>query len=110
MGVIAGLSSGFLGIGGGIFLVPALVFFLGVPEHQAHATSVTTIVPTTLVSALIYTSKKFVDFTLAAKLAAGGVIGAYFGARIMRLCPPLLLRRAYSIFVAGVSLKMLLGK
>lgn len=109
VGIIAGLSSGFLGIGGGVFLVPALVFLIGLPEHEAHATSVTTIVPTTLVSALIYAGNKLVNLNLAWQLAVGGVVGGYIGARLMNRCPPLLLRRAYAVFIAAISLKMLLG-
>lgn len=110
IGFIAGLSSGFLGIGGGVFLVPALVFFIGLSEHQAHATSIATIVPTTLTSALVYATNKFLDVALSTKLAIGGVAGGYLGARLMRFCPPLLLRRFYAVFIAAISLKMILGK
>jgi uncharacterized membrane protein YfcA len=109
IGLVTGLISGFLGVGGGVFLVPALVFFAGLPEHDAHATSIATILPTTLVSSTVYAAHRLVDPALTAKVTAGAVVGAYLGARLMKRCTPLFLRRSLGALLALASLKMLFG-
>ena len=54
IGLVAGTINGLLGIGGGTILIPGMVYLLGVQQHQAHATSLLIVLPTSLISLLVY--------------------------------------------------------
>jgi uncharacterized protein len=86
IGVIAGLMSGLLGVGGGIVVIPLLVL-LGFSQHQAHATSLAAICPIAIVGATKFALAGEVEYALAIALAAGSLIGAPLGARIMARLP-----------------------
>ena len=70
IGLLTGLINGLLGIGGGTILIPAMVFLLGEEQHVAHGTSLAVILPTALMSTLIYQYNSHIDWVLAAKIAA----------------------------------------
>ena len=108
-GGATGLINGLLGIGAGSFLVPLLVFWTGLDEHDAHGTSLATILPTSLASALIYASRNLIDYRVALWAAAGGAVGAYVGARIMHRLSPSFLRRMFAVFLAVAAARMLLA-
>lgn len=109
LGVVTGLVNGFLGIGGGSFLVPILVFLIGLDEHLAHGTTLAVILPTSAISALIYSTHRLVDYDLAWKAAIGGAVGAFAGALLMEHIAPGLLRRVFAAFLALAALRMLLA-
>jgi uncharacterized protein len=78
VGVAAGVTSGMLGVGGGVLFVPGLVFFLGLSQLSAEATSLLAIVPVALVGALRqhrYGNVRVRDALLLAALSPLGVIG-----------------------------------
>lgn len=106
-GAATGLINGLLGIGGGSFLVPVLVLMLGMDEHEAHGTSLATILPTSCISAAIYASRSLVDFPTAGWAATGGAVGAYIGAKLMRRMSPSFLRRLFAIFLAVAAVRMI---
>lgn len=85
LGVFAGLVNGFLGSGGGMVIVPGLVF-IGMEQKQAHASSLLVIAPISLVSFFVYFSNGFIRWEDSAPLligsVAGGVAGAFFLDRI----------------------------
>lgn len=83
IGLVGGVTSGLLGVGGGIFMVPLLVAFAGLSEHEAHATSLLAILPIALVGAAVFTVEGQASYWLAALLAIGSLVGAPVGARIM---------------------------
>jgi uncharacterized protein len=86
IGMCAGLLSGLLGVGGGIVMIPFLVL-VGFTQHEAHATSLAAISPIALVGALMFAAAGEVDLGLAIALAAGSVVGAPLGARLMAGLP-----------------------
>lgn len=106
-GLVAGILSGLLGVGGGIILVPVMVSMLGFAQHNAHATSLAVIVPTALVSSIIYSFHGNVDIVLATTLAAGSILGASIGARWMKRIPADQLKRMFGILLVVVGVKML---
>ena len=89
VGLLAGMLSGLVGIGGGIILVPALVYFLGYGQHQAQGTSLGVLVlPVALVAFLKYYSdcKKMgtpIDFKIIALLAIGFIVGGFLGSHLL---------------------------
>jgi uncharacterized membrane protein YfcA len=82
-GLIAGLFSGLLGVGGGIVIVPLLVLLIGHSQHEAQATSLAAILPIAAIGAATFTVAGEVDFGLAGLLGVGAVAGAPLGARVM---------------------------
>lgn len=82
-GVVAGVMSGLLGVGGGIVMVPLLVAVGHLSQHAAHATSLAAVVLMAAVGAATFGAEGEVDVALGALLAAGSLFGAPLGARIM---------------------------
>lgn len=83
IGVAAGFLSGLLGVGGGIIIVPLLVMYAGLSQHQGHATSLAAIVPIAAVGAATFAFNGEIDFGVAALLSLGALLGAPLGAKIM---------------------------
>jgi uncharacterized membrane protein YfcA len=108
IGVAAGVTSGLLGVGGGIVIVPLLVAFAALTQHQATATSLAAIVPIATVAATRFALGGRVDWALAALLAAGSLLGAPLGARIMSRSSPGALRAMFGVLMIAVSLQLLL--
>lgn len=96
IGAVAGLAVGLLGVGASTIVVPALTFWVGLEEHPAHGTATAVVLPTALVSTLLYTRNGFVNWSLALNLAAGGALGAYTGTLLMPHISPLWLRRIFA--------------
>ena len=107
IGVSAGILSGLFGVGGGIVMVPALVF-LGLRQHQAHATSLAAIVPIAAVGALVFGRANAVDLGAAAVLVVGSVIGVRAGAMLMHRTSDRRLSLLFAIFLVAVAISMLL--
>ena len=109
IGFAAGLLTGFFGVGGGVAMVPAMVF-LGVPIHSAVATSLVAVIANGLVAAgtqaaLGYTGAML---TVGVPLAAGAFLGGRLGARWAIGSSSVVLRRAFAVFLALVGLRFLL--
>lgn len=84
VGVLAGVTSGLFGVGGGVVIVPALVALLGFDQRRAHATSLTAIAPVALAGTVGYATGGEVDWVVGAALSVGGVLGALVGTRWLR--------------------------
>ena len=106
-GLLAGGLAAMLGIGGGIVYVPALVAVFGFGQHQAQATSLAVIVPTTLVAAWVHGRAGRVDWPRAAALGAGGAIGGLIGAWSALAVEGLVLRRAFATILVVVAFRMI---
>ena len=109
IGAVAGVLSGLLGIGGALFIVPALVSWLSVTQHRAHGTSLAVVPLAAIASALIYGFHGLLDIRVAAVLAVGSMIGAHFGARLMMRVPAKQLKRGFGIFVLLIGIRMVVG-
>lgn len=107
IGLITGLINGLLGIGGGTILIPAMVFLLNKEQHTAHGTSLAVILPTAIVSTVVYHANSHIDWSLALKIALSGMVGGYLGAKLMEQIPAASLRRIFGIFMAAAGLRMI---
>lgn len=108
IGAIAGLLSGLLGVGGGIFIVPMLVLVAGFAQHSAHASSLAAVVPIAAAGALFYGGESHVDVEVASFLAAGAVVGAPLGARIMAGMQESTLKVVFGVLLVGLGLFMVI--
>jgi hypothetical protein len=108
IGLIVGMASGVVGIGGGILFVPALVWMLGMDQHKAQGTSLgALLLPVGLFAFIEYYRKGNADVRVAALLAVGFLVGGYFGAVGAQHIPDFWLRRIFAITLIGIGGKLL---
>jgi uncharacterized membrane protein YfcA len=111
LGLVAGIFSGLIGIGGGIIIVPALVLLFGLSQHTAQGTTLALMVPPIgLLAALAYYKQGFVDLKIAAFVCLGFFVGGLLGAEFANVIPDQLLKRIFGIVLLVVSVKMILAK
>jgi hypothetical protein len=111
LGLIAGIFSGFLGIGGGIILIPALTYLFGLTQHQAQGTTLAIMVPPIgLLAAIKYYLEGNVKLGIAVFICIGFFIGGLLGAQFAHKISSPLLKKIFGIFLLFVSLRMILGK
>ena len=111
VGLVVGLVSGVVGIGGGILFVPALVWLLGMDQHKAQGTSLGALLaPVGIFAFLEYYRRGNADVRVAALLAAGFLIGGYFGAVGAQHIPEVWLRRIFAITLVVVGGRMWFSK
>jgi uncharacterized membrane protein YfcA len=111
LGVVAGIFSGLIGIGGGIIIVPALVLLFGLSQHTAQGTTLALMVPPIgLLAAWAYYKQGFVDLKIAAFVCLGFFLGGFLGAKFALGTPETILKKTFGAVLLLVSLKMILGK
>ncbi|NTV51860.1 MAG: sulfite exporter TauE/SafE family protein, partial [Candidatus Firestonebacteria bacterium] len=111
MGLGAGVLSGLLGIGGGILVIPAWVYFGGLGQKSAQGTSLLMMLPPIgLFAAWEYLKRGEAEIMTAVWLCAGFMLGGFLGARWSLAVPEILLRRFFAVFLIAVGLHMLLKK
>ena len=104
IGVFVGMFSGVVGIGGGILFVPALVWLYGMDQLKAQGTSLGALLaPVGILAFLEYYRAGNADIRVAALLAAGFLVGGYFGAAGAQMIPELLLRRIFAGTLVAVG-------
>jgi uncharacterized membrane protein YfcA len=105
IGLAAGIASGFFGVGGGIVLVPALVFLAGFSQHMATGTSLAVLLPPIgLAAAFEYYRHGNVDVRAAVLLAAGVFSGSWLGAHFASQISGPRLRLAFGLFITALGL------
>ena len=111
LGITAGIFGGVFGIGGATILIPALVYFFGLTQHQAQGTTLAIMVPPIgLLAAWRYYQSGNVKLGMAALICAGFFVGGYLGASLAQHIPELLMRRMFGFFLMLVALKMVFTK
>lgn len=110
IGVVAGVLSGLLGVGGGLVIVPMLVYVAGLNIHQAIATSLVIIVPTAAVGALrhFWAGNIVWQYVLIVSLfaMAGGFLGAHWATEISGTA----LKKIFAVFLVAVAVRMITSK
>ncbi|MBU0580793.1 MAG: sulfite exporter TauE/SafE family protein [Candidatus Margulisbacteria bacterium] len=109
IGICAGFISGLLGLGGGIILVPALVFILKINQRIAQGTTLLVIIPTALIGSIRYFFAGHLSLPYTIWVAAGSMLGVLFGSFIAHNLHPNILRKAFGIFMIIVAMKMYWG-
>ena len=108
IGLAAGLLSGMVGIGGGIVIVPALVYFLAFGQKDAQGTTLGLLLfPVGILGVIQYYKQGHVDFKVVAIIAAGFIVGSFLGSKISLSMSEERVKRFFAIVIMLVAIKML---
>lgn len=111
LGMVAGILSGLVGVGGGIIIVPVLVYFLGFSQHQAQGTTLAMfLIPIGILGAYNYYKQGYVDIKTALLISSTFVIGSYIGSKISISLDQNTVKKIFGIIILLVSLKMIFSK
>ena len=108
IGLMAGMLSGMVGVGGGIIVVPALVFFLGFTQKQAQGTSLALLsLPVVFLAALNYYNQGLVEIRTVLVMAVAFLAGGFLGSKIALSVPEESLKRFFAVILFYTGFKML---
>jgi hypothetical protein len=111
LGVAAGILAGMVGIGGGVVIVPALIYFFGLDQHTAQGTSLAVLLPPTgLFAFLRYYHAGHVDMKMAAVIVIGVLVGGWVGGGWAQQVSGPALRKGFAVFMMLIGLKMFFQK
>jgi len=111
LGLIAGILSGLIGIGGGIIIVPALVLLFGFSQHQAQGTTLALLVPPIgILAAWTYYKQGYVDLKIALFVALGFFFGGLIGAKLATGLSNVVLEKIFGVALFLIALKMIFFK
>lgn len=108
IGLAAGAFSGMFGIGGGLVMVPAMVFFLAMSQHSAQGTSLgVLVIPVAAMAAYNYYQRGELNVKYALIIALTFMIGGYFGSKISLGMSQLMLKRVFGVVMLIMALKLI---
>ena len=111
IGLLAGVLSGVVGIGGGLLMIPMMMIFLGLNQHQAQGTSLAVMLPPIgILAALNYYKAGYVEWKYALIIATTFIIGGYFGAKFAVSVSPTFLKKIFGMVLLVAAVKMIFGK
>lgn len=112
IGLVAGILSGFMGIGGGIVMIPLMILFLGYNQYEAQGMSLAVLaVPVTFLAAYTYhTSGNPINWRYAAVIALFFVVGGFIGSKISLSIPQNVLKKIFALILVFVAVKMFFSK
>jgi len=110
IGLLAGILSGLVGVGGGIIMIPLLVM-MGMSQHQSQGTSLAVLaVPVTAIAAFNYYKEGYVNWKYAAVIAVFFVIGGFIGSKFAVQIDQKILKKIFGIILLFVAGKLIFGK
>ena len=111
IGLLAGFLSGTLGVGGGLIIVPSLVFILGMTQHQAQGTSLAMMLaPVGIMAAYNYYKGGYVNIKYAIILALAFILGAWLGSIFSVGLSDSILKKIFGVLMLAVGIQMIIGK
>jgi uncharacterized membrane protein YfcA len=111
LGLAIGVISGLIGIGGGAFLIPALVYFYGMSQITAQGTSLATLLlPIGIFAFWSYYKAGHVDIKIATLVAIGFAVGGWFGGRYAQHIPDVILRRTFAALLVFIAVKLVFSR
>ncbi len=111
IGLFGGYVSGMFGIGGGIIIVPFLVFLAGLTQHQAQGTSLAMMLgPIGILAVINYYKAGYVNVKFALILMAAFLLGSYFGSKMAVNIEGKFLRQAFGVLTVIMGIKLIFGK
>lgn len=110
-GLLAGFAGGIMGVGGGIVMIPALVFIMGMNQHDAQGTALATMLaPIGIFAVINYYRAGHVNFRYALVLMLAFLAGSWFGSKLAIDLPAKTLKQIFGVLLLLVGAKMILGK
>ncbi len=111
IGAAAGMLSGFVGVGGGIIIVPALMWALGYTQHQATGTSLAVLLlPVGILAVINFHRSGNLDWRAALIIGAAFVFGAYFGSKLSLSLDAATVRKVFGGVMIIAALKLIFSK
>ncbi len=111
IGITAGILAGMVGVGGGIVIVPALVYLFGMDQHMAQGTSLAVLLPPTgLFAFMRYYHAGHVDLKMAGLIIVGLLIGGWFGGGWAQQVSGPALRKGFAVFMVLAGVRMFFQK
>lgn len=111
IGLLAGIISGVLGIGGGIIIIPMLVEFLGYSQKQAQGTSLGLLLPPIgLLAVINYYNAGLVNLKAVGLMIITFIIGSYVSSKFAISLPDNILKKFFAVFLLLYSMKLFFGK
>jgi uncharacterized protein len=108
LGVLVGVLSGIIGLGGGIFIVPALVYFAHMTQHKAQGTSLAALLaPIGILAFWEYHKAGNADIRAALFIAIGFMVGGWLGGRWAQSVSDVLLRRVFAVVLIAIAVQLL---
>lgn len=108
IGLCAGMLSGLIGVGGGIIVVPALVFFLGFSQHEAQGTSLgLLLLPVGILAVANYYKQGFIDVKVVAIMCLSFVVGGWLGSKASLVLTEEMVKKIFAIILFYSAFKML---
>ena len=111
IGLLAGILSGLVGVGGGILMIPLLIMFLGLTQHEAQGTALFAMLPPIgILAAMNYYKEGFVKWEYAAVIALTFVVGGYLGSKLSISLPFQTVRKVFGIIMLIGAIKLIFSK
>jgi uncharacterized membrane protein YfcA len=111
IGLLAGILSGLVGVGGGILMIPLLIIMLGFNQHQAQGTAIFAMLPPIgILAAINYYKSGFVKWEFSFVIALAFILGGYFGSKLSISLPDYIVRRVFGIVMLIGAIKLLFSK
>ena len=111
LGIAVGSVSGLIGLGGGVFLIPALTYFYGMSQKRAQGTSIATLLlPVGALAFWSYYKQGHADLKLALFIAVGFTIGGWFGGQYAQHLSDVALRRGFAVLLVALAIKLFLQR
>ncbi len=108
IGLVAGMLSGMVGVGGGIIIVPALVYFLAFSQKSAQGTSLgILLLPVGILAVSQYYKQGHIDVKVVLMVSAGFLVGGYFGSKLAVVLPEQTLKKIFALMLILTAIKML---
>lgn len=108
IGLAAGILSGLIGVGGGIIIVPSLIFFMGFSQKMAQGTSLgILLLPVGILAVLQFYKEGYVDIKTVWLVSLGFLAGGYFGSKIALSLPQETVKKIFAIVLLLIAFKML---
>lgn len=108
IGLAAGVLSGLVGVGGGIIIVPALVFFLGFTQHEAQVTSLgLLLLPVGILAVLNYYNKGYIDVRVVLVMCAAFVLGGWLGSKLALSLSQEVIRKIFAVVLFYTAFRMM---
>ena len=108
VGLAAGMLSGLIGVGGGIIIVPCLVYFLGLSQHQAQGTSLgLLLLPIGILAVINYYNKGYIDVKYVGIMAISFILGGWLGSKISLALSEETLKKIFALILFYTAFKMM---
>ena len=109
IGLAAGIFGGMVGLGGGVIMIPAMIYFLGTSQISAQGTSLAVMLPPVGILAVMnYYKSGQVNLKYAIIIAIAFTIGGYFGSKLALNIPVSVMKKIFAISLIAIAVRMLL--